>query len=133
MFILTFGSRYASIVDMFAVIKTGGKQYIVTPGQKLKVEKLPVESGKEVLFEEVLLLEGDPSTGSTNSRQASSGQETLSIGTPVVKGAIVKGKVLQQGRGKKVVVFKFKNKKNQKKKKGHRQSFTEVEITSISS
>ncbi|MDO8633346.1 MAG: 50S ribosomal protein L21 [Candidatus Wildermuthbacteria bacterium] len=102
---------------MFAVIKTGGKQYIVTPGQKLKVEKLPVESGKEVLFEEVLLLEGE---------------KELQLGTPVVKGAIVKGKVLQQGRGKKVVVFKFKNKKNQKKKKGHRQSFTEVEITSIS-
>ena len=132
MFILTFGSRYASIVDMFAVIKTGGKQYIVTPGQKLKVEKLPVESGKEVLFEEVLLLEGDPSTGSTSSRQASSGQ-AVEIGTPFITGAKVKGKVLQQGRGKKVVVFKFKNKKNQKKKKGHRQSFTEVEITSISS
>ncbi|MBI2642269.1 MAG: 50S ribosomal protein L21 [Candidatus Wildermuthbacteria bacterium] len=104
---------------MFAVIKTGGKQYIVSPGQKLKIEKLPAEAGKEVLFEEVLLLEGE---------------KDLQLGTPLVAGAKVKGKVLKQGKNKKVVVFKFKNKSDrQKRKKGHRQSFTEVEITSISS
>ncbi|OHA64160.1 MAG: 50S ribosomal protein L21 [Candidatus Wildermuthbacteria bacterium RIFCSPHIGHO2_01_FULL_48_25] len=102
----------------FAVIKTGGKQYIVTPGQKLKIEKLPQEDGKEVLFEEVLLVEGE---------------KDLQLGTPFVKGVSVKGKVLRQGKRKKLVVFKFKNKSNeQKKKKGHRQLFTEVEITSIS-
>lgn len=107
---------YTRLVDMFAVIKTGGKQYFVSPGQKLKVEKLSVEDGKEVSFEEVLLL-GD--------------EKDVQVGTPLVAGAKVKGKILKQGKNRKVVVFKFKNKKNQKKKKGHRQAFTEVEITEI--
>ena len=115
---LTFGRVLLKMGDMFAVIKTGGKQYIVTPGQKLKVEKLPVENGKEVLFNEVLLVEVE---------------KDLQLGTPFVKGVTVKGKVVTQGRAKKVIILKFKNKSNrQKKKTGHRQSFTEVEITSIS-
>lgn len=101
---------------MLAVIKTGGKQYIVTPGQKIKIEKLPQEDGSEVVFNEVLLLETD---------------KGVEIGAPLVQGAKVKGKVLRQAKAKKVIVFKFKAKKREKKKKGHRQSYTEVEITNI--
>lgn len=103
-------------MTQFAVIKTGGKQYIVSPGQKIKIEKLPQEDGSEVMFDEVLLLESE---------------KGVEIGNPVVKGAKVKGKVLSQGKGKKVIIFKFKAKKREKKKKGHRQPYTEVEITSI--
>ncbi len=100
-----------------AVIKTGGKQYIVTPGQKLKIEKLDVEEGKEVEFPEVLLLEKN---------------KKLEIGTPFVKGAKVKAKVLKQDKAKKITIFKYKPKKRYKVKKGHRQPFTEIEITKIS-
>jgi len=107
---------------MFAVIKTGGKQYLVAPGQKLKIEKLPQKEGEEVLFEEVLLVK-DPST--------SSGQAVVEIGTPFVEGAAVKARVLKQGKGKKIIAFKFKPKKKEKRKQGHRQLFTEVEITAI--
>ena len=99
-----------------AVIKTGGKQYIVAPGKKLKVEKLAQEEGSDVVFDEVLLVENDKGT---------------EIGTPLLEGAKVKAKVLSQGKGKKVVVFKFKSKKREKTKKGHRQLFSEIEITSI--
>ena len=114
---------------MFAVIKTGGKQYIVTPGQKIKIEKLlnkeglPAQAGEEVVFDQVLLQETDPSAGS--------GQGTLKIGTPLVSGAKVKGKVIRQGMGKKIITYKYKAKKREHSKKGHRQLFTEVEITDI--
>jgi len=101
---------------MLAVIKTGGKQYIVEPGKKIKVEKLPQEEGKEVVFDEVLLVED---------------KDKVQIGDPIVKGTKVVGKVLTQGKGKKVIIFKFKPKKREKTKKGHRQTFTEVEITKI--
>lgn len=101
---------------MLAVIKTGGKQYIVQPDQKLKIEKLPQEEGSEVVFEEVLLVEKDGN---------------VQIGAPLVQDAKVTGKILRQGKGKKVIVFKFKPKKREKKKKGHRQLFTEVEIIGI--
>jgi len=101
---------------MLAVIKTGGKQYLVSPGQKIKIEKVDVEEGKEITFPEVLLLEK---------------QNKVEIGTPLVKGAKVVGKVLKHGRGKKVIVFKYKSKTRYKKKKGHRQPFTEVEIVKI--
>lgn len=97
-----------------AIIKTGGKQYIVTPGQKLKIEKLDAEEVKEIEFPEVLLLEKN---------------KKLEIGTPFVKDAKVIGKVLKQGRAKKVIIFKYKAKKRYKKKAGHRQPFTEVQIT----
>ncbi len=99
-----------------AVIKTGGKQYIVEPGKKIKVEKLEAEEGKEVIFDQVLL---------------TSDVKKLLVGTPLVEGAKVTGKVLKQGRADKIVVFKYKPKKRYKKKQGHRQSFTEVEITKI--
>lgn len=101
---------------MLAVIKTGGKQYLVTPGQKIKIEKLEKKEESEITFSEVLLLEKGKS---------------LHIGTPLVKGAKVLGKVLRQGKAKKVIVFKYKSKTRYKKKRGHRQPFTEVEITEI--
>lgn len=101
---------------MLAVIRTGGKQYLVSPGDKIKIEKLDAKEGSEITFSEVLLLEKEKS---------------LEIGTPLVKGGKVIGKVLKQGRGKKVIVFKYKSKTHYKKKKGHRQPFTEVEILKI--
>ena len=103
---------------MLAVIKTGGKQYIVTPKQKIKIEKLEGEEGKEIKFSEVLLLEKN---------------KKIEIGHPFVKGAEVTGKVLKQGKAKKVIIFKYKSKKRYKVKKGHRQLYTEVEITKIKS
>jgi large subunit ribosomal protein L21 len=99
-----------------AVIKTGGKQYIVASGKKLKIEKLPQKEGGDVIFDEVLLVEND---------------KGITIGSPLVEGAVVKGKVLSQGKAKKVIVFKFKAKKREKTKNGHRQPYSEVEITSI--
>jgi len=101
---------------MLAVIKTGGKQYIVSPGQKIRIEKLDVAEGKEVVLSEVLVLEK---------------QNKVEIGAPLVEGAKVTGKVLRQGKGKKVIVFKYKSKTRYKKRKGHRQPFSEVEITKI--
>jgi len=111
---------------MLAVIKTGGKQYLVSPGQKIKIEKIDKaafakatarKESQEIVFDEVLLLQKG---------------NKLEIGTPLVKGAKVKGKIVQQGKAKKVIVFKYKAKKRYKVKKGHRQPFTEVEITKIS-
>lgn len=99
-----------------AVIKTGGKQYLVSPGDKIKIEKLDTKEGEEITFEEVLLLKKD---------------NKIEIGTPLVKNAKVIGRVLKQGKDKKVVVFKYKPKKRYKVKKGHRQPFIEVEITKI--
>ena len=101
---------------MLAVIKTGGKQYLVSPGQKVKIEKLEAKEGKEVTFPEVLLLEKG---------------KKVEIGSPLVKGVKVVGKILKQGKAKKVIIFKYKPKKRYKVKKGHRQSFTEIEITKI--
>ena len=101
---------------MLAVIKTGGKQYLVAPGDKIKIEKLDEKEGAEVAFSEVLLLEKN---------------KKLEIGTPLVKEVKVMGKVLKQGKGKKVIIFKYKPKKRYKVKKGHRQPFTEVEILKI--
>lgn len=102
---------------MLAVIRTGGKQYLVTPGQKIKIEKLDKKEGSEVVFSEVLFLEK---------------QKKLEIGTPFVKGAKVIGKILAHGKGKKLIIFKYKAKTRYKVKKGHRQPFTEVEIVKIS-
>ena len=101
---------------MLAVIKTGGKQYIVSPGDKIKIEKLNVEEGKEVTFLQVLLLEKN---------------KKIEIGDPLVKGVKVIRKVLKQDRAKKIIVFRYKSKTRQKTKKSHRQHFTEVEITKI--
>jgi len=102
---------------MLAVIRTGGKQYLVSPGQKIKIEKLDKKEGSEVVFDEVLLLEKN---------------KKLEIGTPLVKDAKVIGKILRGGKGKKIIVFKYKAKKRYKVKKGHRQSFIEIEILKIS-
>jgi len=101
---------------MLAVIKTGGKQYLVSPGQKIKIEKIEKKEGSEISFNEVLLLEKG---------------KHIEIGNPLVKGAKVIGKVLSQGKNKKVIVFKYKAKTRYKVKKGHRQPFTEVEILKI--
>lgn len=101
---------------MLAVIKTGGKQYLVSPGQKLKIEKIDAQEGADFVFEEVLLKENDGE---------------VEIGKPFLKGAKVTAKVLKQGRGKKIIIFKYKSKKRYQKKQGHRQSFTEVEIGKI--
>ncbi|MDP3093360.1 MAG: 50S ribosomal protein L21 [bacterium] len=102
----------------FAVIRTGGKQYIVRPGQKLKIEKIEKEVGQEIVFNEVLLVVEN---------------EKTKIGTPLVENAKVKAKVLTQGKGKKVIILKFKPKTRYHKKMGHRQPYTEVEIESIES
>jgi len=101
---------------MLAVIKTGGKQYLVSPGQKIKVEKINKKEGAEITFDQVLLLEKN---------------KKADIGCPLIKGAKVTAKVLRQGKGKKVIIFKYKPKKRYKVKKGHRQLFTEVEILKI--
>jgi len=101
---------------MYAVIKTGGKQYKVEQGDVVFVEKLNAEEGTEVTFDEVLAL---------------GGEKKAKIGTPTVKGATVTGKVLKQGRSKKITVFTYKPKKNEKRKLGHRQSYTKIEITAI--
>ena len=100
-----------------AIIKTGGKQYIVSPGQKLKIEKLSKKVGDEVVFEEVLMVENEGK---------------IELGTPFIAKTTVKGKVLRQDQGEKIIVFQYKTKKKEKKKKVHRQLFTEVEITEIS-
>jgi len=103
---------------MLAVIQTGGKQYLVSPGQKIKIEKLEKKEGSEVDFDKVLLLEKN---------------KKLEIGTPFVKGAKVTANILEQGKNKKVIAFKYKAKKRYKVKKGHRQPFTQVEILKIES
>lgn len=103
-----------------AVIRTGGKQYVVAPGAKIKVEKLAGESGQVLFFDDVLLV-GDKT-----------GRE-VEIGTPRVSSARVEARILRQGRARKVIVFKYKPKKRYRVKRGHRQHFTEVEITKIQS
>ena len=101
---------------MFAVIKTGGKQYVVSPGQKLNIEKLEIEAGKPVVFEHVFLV---------------ADEDKAKVGNPLVKGATVQAKVLRQFRTKKIIVFKYKAKTRHHKKAGHRQHMTEVEIEKI--
>jgi len=100
---------------MKAVIVTGGKQYTVSEGDVLYIEKLEAEAEATVKFDVLAVLDGE------NSK----------IGAPVVEGASVEAKVLKTGKAKKVIVFKYKAKKNEKKKQGHRQPYTKVEITTI--
>lgn len=100
---------------MFAIIKTGGKQYKVSEGDIVKVEKIQAEAGDKIEFDQVLLVSGDD----------------VKVGSPVVEGAKVKAEVLDQKKDKKVVIFKFKAKKNYRKKKGHRQPYTLVKIEKI--
>jgi len=103
-------------LNMYAVIKTGGKQYRVAAGEKLKIDELPVEIGAEIVLDQVLLVaDGD----------------NLKMGRPLVTGASVQAKVLAQGRHDKVRIFKLRRRKHYQKHQGHRQNFTEIEITGI--
>ena len=101
---------------MYAVFKSGGKQYRVSKGEKLKLEKIGIEVGKKVVFEEILSI-GEGST--------------INIGTPYLANATVEAKVLEEGKGKKIEVVKFKRRKNYKRNFGHRQIYSLVEITAI--
>ncbi|MBQ9891287.1 MAG: 50S ribosomal protein L21 [Firmicutes bacterium] len=101
---------------MYAVIETGGKQYRVTEGDVINVEKLDAEVGKTLTIKEVLILEKD--------------DETV-VGAPYVTGASVKAEVVEIGKAKKVVIYKYKAKKDSKKKQGHRQPYTQLKIKSI--
>ena len=101
---------------MYAVIQTGGKQYRVAPGEKLKVEKLDKAPGDSVEFGEVLL--------------AGEG-ESVEVGSPLVSDAVVKATVVKHGRGKKLIIYKFKRRKGYHKKQGHRQDYTLVQIDEI--
>ncbi|MBV6476453.1 MAG: 50S ribosomal protein L21 [Rhodocyclales bacterium] len=102
---------------MYAVIKTGGKQYRVAAGEKLKIEQIPAEVGAEITLDQVLMV-GDG--------------ESVKIGAPLVQGASVKAKVLAQGRHDKVKIFKMRRRKHYQKHQGHRQNFTEIQISGIS-
>ena len=102
---------------MFAVIKTGGKQYTVNPGDVIDVELLAGEPGDEIEFNEVLMVSKD--------------KGKVDLGTPTVEKAVVKGKIVQEKKGKKIIVFKFKRRKDYRNKNGHRQRYTTVEITDI--
>jgi len=101
---------------VYAIIETGGKQYKVSEGDVVFVEKLDVEEGSEYVFDKVL---------------AVSAGDSVSFGTPYVEGASVKAKVLAHGKDKKIIVFKFKPKKNYRRKQGHRQPHTKVQIEKI--
>ncbi|MDU3457238.1 MAG: 50S ribosomal protein L21 [Peptoniphilus harei] len=100
---------------MYAIIETGGKQYTVEAGDKLRVEKLDAKEGEVVTFDKVVFVSGDEPK----------------VGTPYVEGAKVEAKVLAQAKAKKVIVYKYKSKKNERKKNGHRQPYTLVEISGI--
>lgn len=101
---------------MYAVIETGGKQYRVQEGDVLFIEKLDIEEGQKVDFDKVLVVSKDGD---------------LAIGKPFVEGAKVEASVLEQGKAKKIVVYKYKAKKNYKRKQGHRQPFTKVKVEKI--
>ncbi|MGE0788931.1 MAG: 50S ribosomal protein L21 [Sandaracinaceae bacterium] len=101
---------------MYAVFRTGGKQYRVAEGDKIRVEKLNGEVGAELSFDEVLMIGGDK----------------VAVGKPLVAGASVSAKIVAQDRAKKIIVFKYRRRKNYRRKAGHRQPYTELQITSVS-
>ena len=102
---------------MYAVIKTGGKQYRVVAGEKLKIEQIPADVGAEITLDQILMVgEG----------------ESVQIGTPLLAGAAVKATVLSQGRHDKVTIFKMRRRKHYQKHQGHRQNYTEIRIDGIS-
>ena len=101
---------------MYAVVKTGGKQYKVAVGEKLKVEQIPADINSEIVLEEVLLIADG---------------EKVAVGTPLIAGASVKATVLSQGRHDKVRIFKMRRRKHYQKRQGHRQNYTELQITAI--
>ncbi|MFT8871514.1 MAG: 50S ribosomal protein L21 [Sporolactobacillus sp.] len=100
---------------MYAIIETGGKQLKVEEGQSITVEKLPAGAGDTVTFDKVLFIGGDD----------------VKVGTPTIEGATVMAKVVEHGRDKKIIVFKFKKRKNYRRKQGHRQPFTKLTIEKI--
>jgi large subunit ribosomal protein L21 len=102
---------------MYAVIKTGGKQYRVKAGDTLKIEELPVEVGQTIDFKEVLML---------------TEEDKVTVGTPFVKNGLVQAEVLEQGRHKKIKIIKFRRRKHHMKRMGHRQNYTQIKITAIS-
>lgn len=104
--------------NMFAIVETGGKQYLVEEGQKLKVETLKGEEGENITLDKVLL--------TTDGKE-----DGTKMGTPYLEGASVEAKVLSHGRGKKIRVFKKESKKRYERTQGHRQNYTELEITKI--
>jgi large subunit ribosomal protein L21 len=101
---------------MYAVVKTGGKQYRVAPGEKLKVEQIPADVGAEVILDQVLMV----GTG-----------ESVRLGQPTVAGATVKATVVAHGRGEKIRIFKMRRRKHYQKHQGHRQGYTELKIDEI--
>ena len=101
---------------MYAVIKTGGKQYRVASGEKLKIEQLAADVGAEIVIDEVLMVADG---------------EKIALGTPLVAGASVKAKIVSHGRGDKVHIFKMRRRKHYRKSQGHRQNYTEIEILGI--
>lgn len=102
---------------MYAIIATGGKQYRVSEGDVLKLEKLPAEVGQEYILDQVLMLKDDSGN--------------VKVGTPVVENARVTVTVVEQGRNKKIIVYKYKRRKNERKKQGHRQAFTRIKVEKI--
>ena len=102
---------------MYAVIETGGKQHKISEGEILRVEKLDAEPGAEIVFDKVMMVKTD--------------DDTLKIGKPYVENASVTAEVLEQGKAKKIIVFKYKRKKNYQRKQGHRQRYTAVRIKAI--
>jgi large subunit ribosomal protein L21 len=101
---------------MYAVIKTGGKQYRISAGDKLKVESLPVEVGGEVVLGDVLMV---------------ADSDNITVGKPNINGAQVKATVLSHGRGDKILIYKMRRRKHYRKTQGHRQNFTEIRIDAI--
>ncbi|MGZ8211323.1 MAG: 50S ribosomal protein L21 [Burkholderiales bacterium] len=101
---------------MYAVVKTGGKQYRVRAGEKLKVEQIPADIGAEIVLDQVLFVGNG---------------EDVTMGTPLVSGAAVTARVVAHGRGEKVHIFKMRRRKHYRKSQGHRQNFTEIEILGI--
>ena len=101
---------------MYAVIKTGGKQYRVAPGEKLKIEQIPADIGSEIVLDQILMV---------------SDGEAVTVGTPLVSGATVKATVVAHGRGEKVQIFKMRRRKHYQKHQGHRQNYTEIRIDGI--
>ena len=101
---------------MYAVIKTGGKQYRVVPGEKLKIEQIPADIGSEIVLDQILMVADG---------------EAVTVGTPLVIGATVKATVVAHGRGDKVQIFKMRRRKHYQKHQGHRQNYTEIRIDGI--
>ena len=103
-------------LSMYAVVKTGGKQYKVTVGEKLKVEQIPAELDSQIELNEVLMIADG---------------ESVTVGAPLIDGAIVTAKVIAHGRGDKIRIFKMRRRKHYQKRQGHRQNFTEIRIDAI--